>query len=124
MDFFLTLEDAMAKYVHDGASVGLEGFTHLIPFAAGSDADTDDAGLAACDALHRRNAVYRGRGLRRLLRYVGHWAVLGFGYWVVEEKASGEFVGETGFADYRREMKPSLDGAPEIGWVLTPRFHA
>jgi RimJ/RimL family protein N-acetyltransferase len=30
----------------------------------------------------------------RLLRYVGHWALLGFGYWVAEEKASGNFVGE------------------------------
>ncbi len=29
----------------------------------------------------------------KLLRYVGHWAVLGFGYWVVEEKATGKFVG-------------------------------
>jgi RimJ/RimL family protein N-acetyltransferase len=28
----------------------------------------------------------------RLLRYVGHWALLGFGYWVVEEKATGNFA--------------------------------
>jgi RimJ/RimL family protein N-acetyltransferase len=27
---------------------------------------------------------------RRLLTYVGHWAVAGFGYWVVEEKSSGK----------------------------------
>jgi RimJ/RimL family protein N-acetyltransferase len=24
----------------------------------------------------------------RLLRYVGHWSLLGFGYWVVEENAA------------------------------------
>jgi RimJ/RimL family protein N-acetyltransferase len=42
----------------------------------------------------------------RLLRYVGHWALLGFGYWVVVEKASGRFVGEVGFADLRREIEP------------------
>jgi RimJ/RimL family protein N-acetyltransferase len=58
----------------------------------------------------------------RLLRYVGHWEVMGFGYWAVEEKASGEFAGETGFADYRREMEPAL-GVPEVGWVLAPRFY-
>ncbi len=56
----------------------------------------------------------------RLLRYVGHWALLGFGYWVVEERGTGRFVGEVGFADYRRQLVPALDGAPEIGWVLAP----
>lgn len=29
----------------------------------------------------------------RLLRYVGHWSVMGFGYWVVEERTSNQFVG-------------------------------
>jgi len=59
----------------------------------------------------------------RLLRYVGHWSVLGFGYWVAEEKASGKFVGEIGFADYKRDLKPSLKGVPEIGWVLASAAH-
>jgi RimJ/RimL family protein N-acetyltransferase len=60
---------------------------------------------------------------RRLLSYVGHWALQGFGYWVVEEKASGKFVGEVGFADYKRDIEPSLKGIPEIGWVLASAFH-
>ena len=34
----------------------------------------------------------------RLLRYVGHWSLLGFGYWVIREKATHRFVGEAGFA--------------------------
>jgi RimJ/RimL family protein N-acetyltransferase len=54
----------------------------------------------------------------RLLRYVGHWWLLGFGYWVVEEKATGNFAGEIGFADYKRDLESSLKGVPEIGWVL------
>ena len=29
------LADAVAELVHDGDLVALEGFTHLIPFAAG-----------------------------------------------------------------------------------------
>src|SRR5437660_1168592 len=29
----------------------------------------------------------------RLLRNVGHWQLLGFGYWIVRERASGRFVG-------------------------------
>jgi RimJ/RimL family protein N-acetyltransferase len=59
----------------------------------------------------------------RLLRYIGHWALLGFGYWVVRETATNRFVGEVGFVDYRREMTPPLAGAPEIGWVLAPAVH-
>ncbi len=59
----------------------------------------------------------------KFLRYIGHWSVFGFGYWVAEEKASGAFVGEVGFADYKRDLKPSLNGIPESGWVLASRTH-
>lgn len=59
----------------------------------------------------------------RLLRYVGHWTLLGFGYWIVEERESGRFAGEVGFADYRRDVQPSLAGMPEIGWVLPAHAH-
>ncbi len=59
----------------------------------------------------------------RILRYGGLWALLGYGYWAVEEKATGAFVGEIGFADFRREIEPSLDGMPEIGWVLASAAH-
>lgn len=58
----------------------------------------------------------------RLLRYVGHWHVLGYGYWVIREKATGRFVGEVGFADFQREIDPPL-GAPEAGWALAPWAH-
>jgi len=34
---FLPLADAVAEYVHDGDAVAMEGFTHLIPFAAGRE---------------------------------------------------------------------------------------
>lgn len=59
----------------------------------------------------------------RLLRYVGHWVLLGFGYWVVEDKQTGQFLGEVGFADYKRDLKPSLEEIPEIGWVLNAEAH-
>ena len=60
---------------------------------------------------------------RRLLSYVGHWALMGYGYWVAEEKATGNFLGEIGFADYQRDIEPSLKGVPEIGWVLASSAH-
>jgi len=34
---FLTLHDAIAQHVEDGQSLAMEGFTHLIPFAAGHE---------------------------------------------------------------------------------------
>jgi len=42
---------------------------------------------------------------------------------VVEEKASGMFAGEVGFADYRREMESPVKELPEIGWVLPTWAH-
>jgi RimJ/RimL family protein N-acetyltransferase len=59
----------------------------------------------------------------RLLRYVGHWQWMEFGFWTIEEKATGGFAGEVGFAEFKREMEPPILGVPEIGWVLPPRAH-
>ncbi len=56
----------------------------------------------------------------RFLNYAGHWTLLGFGYWLVEESETGRFIGEVGLADFKRDIKPSFDGAPEAGWVLSP----
>ena len=86
----------------------------------------------ACAALWADAEVTRFIGGRplcgeevwaRLLRYAGHWAWIGFGYWAIEEKASGAFVGELGFADWKRDIEPSLRGIPELGWVLAAKYH-
>lgn len=58
-----------------------------------------------------------------LLRSAGHWVVLGYGFWAVEEKATGRFVGGTGFLNLHRAIEPPLGDAPEIGWVLHPDVH-
>ncbi len=58
----------------------------------------------------------------RLLRYMGHWWLLGFGYWVLEERATGAFVGELGFAHWKREIDPPIE-VPEAGWVLASSSH-
>ena len=60
---------------------------------------------------------------QRMLRFNGAWDMLGYGYWAVEEQASGDFVGAVGFADWCRDMTPSLRGYPEMGWVLAPHTH-
>jgi RimJ/RimL family protein N-acetyltransferase len=88
--------------------------------------------LAACAAMWADPAVIRfigGRGSSeeevwaRILRYAGLWALLGFGYWAIEDKASGRFVGEAGFADFKRDITPAHGDAPEIGWALAPWAH-
>lgn len=55
----------------------------------------------------------------RLLRYPGMWALIGYSFWVIEEKASGQMIGEGGFADFQREIEPPIE-APEQGWALMP----
>ena len=40
--------------------------------------------------------------------------------WVVEEKATGTYAGEIGFADFKRDMDPPLDAPAEGGWVIAP----
>jgi RimJ/RimL family protein N-acetyltransferase len=59
----------------------------------------------------------------RILRYRGLWALLGYGYWVVEEKQRGSFLGEVGFAEFQREMTPSIVGSPEAGWCFAAHAH-
>ena len=59
----------------------------------------------------------------KTLRNAGLWPMLGYGYWAIEEKASREFVGETGFADFKRNIEPSIAGVPELGYVMCPRVH-
>jgi len=88
--------------------------------------------FADCFAMWSDPAVTRFIGGRpfteeevwaRFLRYAGHWHVLGFGFWVVEECSTGRFAGEVGFANLKRDIQPSLDEYPELGWVLASEFH-
>ncbi|MEP1144695.1 MAG: GNAT family N-acetyltransferase [Henriciella sp.] len=52
------------------------------------------------------------------LRNRGLWEILGYGYWIVRERKTEKFVGEVGFADFKRGLKPDISGRPEAGWVL------
>jgi RimJ/RimL family protein N-acetyltransferase len=59
----------------------------------------------------------------RLLAIAGHWALLGYGTWAVEEKASKRRIGAIGFADKKRPAEHPASGAPEMGWSLAARAH-
>lgn len=54
----------------------------------------------------------------QLQRMIGSWALIGFGYWVLEERNSGTVLGEAGFLEGLRAMEPSHAGSPESGWSI------
>jgi len=56
----------------------------------------------------------------RLVFSVGHWAIFGFGFWLVRETATGRYVGEVGFKHPQPDVGAAEDLIPEIGWVLAP----
>jgi RimJ/RimL family protein N-acetyltransferase len=49
---------------------------------------------------------------RRIAIQIGHWALRGYGSWVLEEKASGDWVGYSGL------WRPDGWPEPEIMWGL------
>jgi RimJ/RimL family protein N-acetyltransferase len=59
----------------------------------------------------------------RLLGYMGHWQAMGYGYWALEDKATERFIGEAGFADFKRDIVPSMQNVPELGFVLASEAH-
>lgn len=59
---------------------------------------------------------------QRLLRYAGLWPLLGFGYFAIIDRQTGDFLGEAGLADFHRQIEPSLDGFAEAGWALLPHY--
>ena len=53
---------------------------------------------------------------RKLATMPGMWSLLGYGYWIVERKDDGAVIGQAGFADFKRDMEPNVEGLPEMGW--------
>ncbi len=56
----------------------------------------------------------RDQAWRRMASQIGHWVLLGFGYWAVEEKETGDFAGCVGL--WRSPEWPEL----ELGYWLVP----
>ena len=93
----------------------------LRPFEA-SDLDAQAKAMGDPEVVRflGANPFSREDTWRRLLCAPGLWALLGYGYWAVVAKADGRYLGQLGFADFKREMVPEIEGLPEIGWILTP----
>ena len=65
----------------------------------------------------------REEAWHRLTRLAGHWALRGYGMFLVVEKGSGAVVGEVGLFDGCRGLSPAFDNAPEAGWILASQAH-
>lgn len=51
---------------------------------------------------------------RHMAFMVGHWTLRGYGYFALEEKQSGEFIGRAGFTN------PTGWPGFELGWTVAP----
>ena len=69
------------------------------------------------DALGREEAT------RRISMFAGFWQMQGRGMWGVELKSGGPIVGQVGLFDLRRDMQPSIEGMPEMGWIFDRSVH-
>jgi RimJ/RimL family protein N-acetyltransferase len=59
----------------------------------------------------------------KFLRIPAMWTLLGYGFWIVEERATGAVLGEMGFGDFQRTIDPPLPDWPEMGWVFGKAAH-
>jgi RimJ/RimL family protein N-acetyltransferase len=91
----------------------------LRPFRAG-DADAQAAMMGDAQVMRHLGGhpLAREDSWRKLLCGAGLWRLFGFGYWAVERRADGVMIGQIGFAEFMRDIEPSIRGLPEIGWLF------
>lgn len=86
----------------------------------------------ACYAMTADPAVYRHLGgapvdraakWEKFLRAPGWWQLLGYGFWIAQDRASGAVLGEIGYGEFRRAIDPPLADMPEMGWIFASTAH-
>lgn len=103
-----------------------EILTHRLRLRAHRAADLDACAAMWGDArvVHFIGAkpFTRSEVWSRILRYSGMWPLLGYGFWAIEDRENGTFIGEIGLMDAKREIDPPIT-EPEVGWALAARAH-
>lgn len=96
----------------------------LRPHRAG---DLDAIAAMTGDPLVMRGigglAQSREDSWRRMMSGVGSWALLGFGYWVIERRSDGQLLGQLGLTDFKRDVEPRIEDVPELGYALGAAAH-
>jgi len=67
-------------------------------------------------SVNRSGPMTRDQAWENFAAEIGHWTLRGYGFWGVDEKATGSFCGMVGL--YNPEGWP----APEVGWLVWDRF--
>jgi RimJ/RimL family protein N-acetyltransferase len=85
-----------------------------------SDLDAQWASMTDPEVVRFLGGVPQSREetWRKILGSPGLWALLGYGYWVAERREDGAYLGQIGFADFKRDMSPSIENIPEMGWIM------
>ena len=65
----------------------------------------------------------REESWRRLLGGVGLWQLQGVGLLAAQRKSDGKMIGHVGLFDYHREIEPSIEGKPELGYIFAAEVH-
>lgn len=73
--------------------------------------------------LGKGDVLNEEEAFKGFLSIAGHWALMGYGNWAVEEKASERRIGNVGFAEKKRPATHPASGAPEMGWALASSAH-
>ncbi len=98
--------------VVDTARLRLRGFRQ-------ADLDAYAAMCADAEVMRHIGAggpVGRENAWRQMAIFIGSWALLGYGMWAIEERASGRLVGRAGF------LHPPDWPDCELGWLLAREF--
>lgn len=84
------------------------------------ESDFDDYAAMCADPEVMRylggKTFNRMEAWRHMAFLIGHWYLLGYGHWAVEEKSSGRLVGRIGF------LNPADWPGFEIGWTLAREY--
>ncbi len=83
--------------------------------------DFDTYADLVADPVFRRylgngDLLNREMAWRAYTAMMGHWVLRGFGFWALEDKVTGEYVGHVGI--HYPEDWPDV----EIGWGINPKF--
>ncbi|MFN3389516.1 MAG: GNAT family N-acetyltransferase [Allosphingosinicella sp.] len=68
-------------------------------------------------------AMSREESWRRICTATGLWPLIGYGYWAIERLSDRRWIGLAGFADFKRDVVPSIENIPEMGWIFAPHAH-
>lgn len=79
-----------------------------------ADIDDEAAFFASERSVFVGGPLARDQVWRAVAGMIGHWALRGFGFWALEEKVSGRYMGRVGL------WAPDGWPEPELGWTLMP----